>query len=631
MRTGQINVQTENIFPIIKKFLYSDHEIFLRELVSNAVDATQKLKVLAANGEYKGELGDLKVEVILDREAKTLTIRDYGIGMTDEEIDKYINQIAFSGAEEFVNQYQGKEGAEQIIGHFGLGFYSAFMVAERVQIQTLSRHEGAKAVQWESNGSPEFTITDIEKTQRGTDIVLYLNEEAEEFNDKNRIQGILSKYCKFLPIPVFFGTKTEYIDSPEGEKDDKGNVKRVAIEVPNQVNNVKPAWTIAPASLTEKDYQGFYRELYPSTFDAPLFNIHLNVDYPFHLTGILYFPKIKENVEVQRNKINLYSNQVFITDSVEEIVPEFLTLLHGVIDSPDIPLNVSRSYLQSDSNVKKISSHITKKVADKLAEMFQKDRKDFEEKWNDLYLFVQYGMLSDEKFAEKAKSFALVKNTEGSFFTMEEYLEKIKALQTNKSEEQIILYTSDAEGQFSYVKQAKDRGYDVLVLDGPLASHWIQKLEQQQEKVRFSRVDSDSLDKLIDKGEEIPSKLSKAEEEKLKPLFEEAVNKEKYTVQLESMPESEAPILITQPEFIRRMMEQQRMGGGGFYGAFPEMYQLVINENHPVMSKLLKMKSPRQKETVKQLVDLAMLSQGLLKGEALTDFIHRSVNGMVES
>lgn len=631
MRTGQINVQTENIFPIIKKFLYSDHEIFLRELVSNAVDATQKLKVLAANGEYKGDLGDLKVEVLLDREAKTLTIRDYGIGMTDEEIDKYINQIAFSGAEEFVNQYQGKEGAEQIIGHFGLGFYSAFMVAERVQIQTLSRHEGAKAVQWESNGSPEFTITEIEKPQRGTDIVLYLNEEAEEFNDKNRIQGILSKYCKFLPIPVFFGTKTEYIDSPEGEKDDKGNVKRVAIEVPNQVNNVKPAWTIAPASLTEEDYQSFYRELYPSTFDAPLFNIHLNVDYPFHLTGILYFPKIKENVEVQRNKINLYSNQVFITDSVEEIVPEFLTLLHGVIDSPDIPLNVSRSYLQSDSNVKKISSHITKKVADKLAEMFQKDRKDFEEKWNDLYLFVQYGMLSDEKFAEKAKSFALVKNTEASFFTMEEYLEKIKALQTNKSEEQIILYTSDAEGQFSYVKQAKDRGYDVLVLDGPLASHWIQKLEQQQEKVRFSRVDSDSLDKLIDKGEEIPSKLSKAEEEKLKPLFEEAVNKEKYTVQLESMPESEAPILITQPEFIRRMMEQQRMGGGGFYGAFPEMYQLVINENHPVMSKLLKMKSPRQKETVKQLVDLAMLSQGLLKGEALTDFIHRSVNGMVES
>ena len=631
MKTGQINVQTENIFPIIKKFLYSDHEIFLRELVSNAVDASQKLKVLAANGEYKGELGELKVEVIQDREAKTLTIRDYGIGMTEEEIDKYINQIAFSGAEEFVNQYKGKEGAEQIIGHFGLGFYSAFMVAERVQIQTLSRHEGAKAVQWESNGSPEFTLTEIEKSTRGTDIILYLNEDALEFNEKNRIQGILSKYCKFLPIPVFFGTKTEYIDSPEGEKDDKGNVKRVAVEVPNQVNNVKPAWTVAPASLTEEDYQGFYRELYPSTFDAPLFNIHLNVDYPFNLTGILYFPKIKENVEVQRNKINLYSNQVFITDSVEEIVPEFLTLLHGVIDSPDIPLNVSRSYLQSDANVKKISSHITKKVADKLAEMFNKDRKDFEDKWKDLYIFVQYGMLSDEKFAEKAKNFSLLKNTEGTYFTLEEYLEKIKPLQTNKEEEQIILYTSDAEGQFAYVKQAKDRGYDVVVLEGPLAPHWIQKLEQTNEKVRFSRVDSDSLEKLIDKGEEIPSKLSKAEEEKLKPLFEEVVNKEKYTVQLESMAESDAPIIITQPEFIRRMMEQQRMGGGGFYGAFPEMYQLVVNENHPVMGKLLKMKSVRQKDTVKQLVDLAMLSQGLLKGEALTDFIHRSVNGMIES
>lgn len=631
MKTGQINVQTENIFPIIKKFLYSDHEIFLRELVSNAVDASQKLKVLATNGEFKGEIGELKVEVLLDREAKTITIRDRGIGMTEEEIDKYINQIAFSGAEEFVNQYKGKEGAEQIIGHFGLGFYSAFMVAEKVQIQTLSRLEGAKAVQWESNGSPEFTIKEIEKAERGTDIILFLNEDALEFNDKPRIQGILSKYCKFLPIPVFFGTKTEYIDSPDGEKDDKGNLKRVAIEVPNQVNNVKPAWTVSPSSLSEEDYQSFYRELYPSTFEAPLFNIHLNVDYPFNLTGILYFPKIKENVEVQRNKINLYSNQVFITDSVEEIVPEFLTLLHGVIDSPDIPLNVSRSYLQSDSNVKKISAHITKKVADKLAEMFNKDRKDFEEKWNDLYIFVQYGMLSDEKFAEKAKSFALLKNTSGEYFTMEEYLEKIKTNQTNKSEETIILYTSDAEGQFSYVKQATDRAYDVIVLEGPLASHWIQKLEQSNEKVRFSRVDSDSLEKLIDKGEEIPSKLSAAEEEKLKPLFEGVVDKEKFTIQLASMPEQDAPIIITQPEFIRRMMEQQRMGGGGFYGAFPEMYQLVVNGNHPVISKVLKMKTARQQVSVKQLVDLAMLSQGLLKGEALTEFIQRSVSGMVES
>ena len=631
MKTGQINVQTENIFPIIKKFLYSDHEIFLRELVSNAVDATQKLKVLSSNGEYKGELGDLKVEVILDRENKTITIRDYGIGMTEEEIDKYINQIAFSGAEEFVTQYKGKEGAEQIIGHFGLGFYSAFMVAERVQIQSLSRLKGAQAVQWESNGSPEYTLSPIEKELRGTDIILYLNEDALEFNEKERIQGILSKYCKFLPIPVFFGNKTEYIDSPEGEKDDQVKVKRVAIEVPNQVNNVKPAWTLAPASLKEEDYQSFYRELYPTTFEAPLFNIHLNVDYPFNLTGILYFPKIKENVEVQRNKINLYSNQVFITDSVEEIVPEFLTLLHGVIDSPDIPLNVSRSYLQSDSNVKKISSHITKKVADKLGEMFTKDRKDFEEKWNDLYIFVQYGMLSDDKFSEKAKSFALVKNTENVYFTMEEYLEKIKGNQTNKNEETIILYTSDADGQFSYVKQAKDRELDVVVLEGPLAPHWIQKIEQSFEKVRFSRVDSDSLDKLIDKGEEIPSKLSKAEEEKIKPIFENVVNKDKFTVQIESMPEKEAPILITQPEFIRRMMEQQRMGGGGFYGAFPEMYQLVVNGNHPVMTKLLKMKGVKQKETVKQLVDLAMLSQGLLKGEALTEFIQRSVSEMIES
>ena len=423
MRTGQINVQTENIFPIIKKFLYSDHEIFLRELVSNAVDASQKLKVLSTNGEFKGELGELKVDVILDKEAKTLTIRDCGIGMTADEIDKYINQIAFSGAEEFVQQYKGKEGAEQIIGHFGLGFYSAFMVAEKVQIQTLSRHDGAQAVQWESNGSTEYTISDIEKEGRGTDIILYISEESAEFLEKSKISDILTKYCKFLSIPVFFGNKTEYIDSPEGEKDENGNVKRVAVDIPNQINNPQPAWTKAPVDLKQEDYDAFYRELYPMTFESPLFHIHLNVDYPFNLTGILYFPKIKENVEVQRNKINLYSNQVFITDSVAEIVPEFLTLLHGVIDSPDIPLNVSRSYLQSDGNVKKISAHITKKVADKLAEMFKKDRKDFEEKWKDLQIFVQYGSLSEDKFAEKSKSFSLLKNTEGGYFTPEEYKE----------------------------------------------------------------------------------------------------------------------------------------------------------------------------------------------------------------
>ena len=625
MKTGQINVQTENIFPIIKKFLYSDHEIFLRELVSNAVDASQKVKVLAATGEFKGEIGELKVEVILDKEAKTLTISDRGIGMTSDEIDKYINQIAFSGAEEFVKQYEGKEGAESIIGHFGLGFYSAFMVAEKVQIRTLSRHEGAQAVQWESNGSPEYTITEIEKADRGTDIVLFINDESIEFLEKQRIQGILDKYCKFLPIPVFFGNKTEYIDSPEGEKDDKGNVKRVAVDVPNQVNNPAPAWTKAPVDLTQEDYDNFYRELYPMSFDSPLFHIHLNVDYPFNLTGILYFPKIKENVEVQRNKINLYSNQVFITDSVAEIVPEFLTLLHGVIDSPDIPLNVSRSYLQSDGNVKKISSHITKKVADKLADMFKKDRADFESKWEDLKIFVEYGTLSDDKFAEKAKSFSLVKNAEGKYFTLEEYKEKIAPLQTNKDGKVVVLYTHDTDAQFGFVKAAKDRGYDVLVLDGPLVSHWIGKLEQSND-MSFARVDADTLDKLIQKSEEIPSKLTQEEEEQLKVVFEGSVNKEKFKVEFSSMSESEAPIIITQPEFIRRMMEQQKMGGGGFFGAFPETYQLVVNSNHPKVNELLQSTDEAVRaDKAKQLTDLALLSQGMLKGEALNRFIERSI------
>jgi molecular chaperone HtpG len=583
------------------------------------------MNVLAKSGEFKGDLGELKVEVILNKEEKTLTIRDRGIGMTADEIDKYINQIAFSGAEEFVQQYKGKEGAEQIIGHFGLGFYSAFMVAERVQIKTLSRHEGSQAVQWESNGSPEYVLTEIEKESRGTDIVLFINEESIEFLEKERIGGIINKYCKFLPIPVFFGNKTEYVDTPEGEKDEDGKVKRVAIDVPNQVNNVSPAWTKAPVDLSTEDYANFYRELYPSTFDDPLFHIHLNVDYPFNLTGILYFPKIKENVEVQRNKINLYCNQVFITDSVAEIVPEFLTLLHGVIDSPDIPLNVSRSYLQSDSNVKKISAHITKKVADKLAEMFKKDRKDFESKWDDLQIFVQYGILSEDKFAEKAKEFNLVKNTQNEYFTLEEYQEKIKALQTDKDNKVVVLYTSNPEEQFSFVKKAKDRGYDVLQLDGPLAAHWISKMEQSLENVSFVRVDSDSLDKLIKKTEEIPSKLSKEDEEKLKPVFESNVVKEKFTVQFESMSDSEAPIIITQPEFIRRMMEQQRMGGGGFYGAFPEMYNLTVNSNHPVVGSLLQKSDEEKQAVTKQLVDLALLAQGMLKGEALDQFIQRNI------
>ena len=629
MRTGQINVQTENIFPIIKKFLYSDHEIFLRELVSNAVDASQKMKVLSANGEFKGTIGELKVEVILDPVAKTLTIRDKGIGMTADEIDKYINQIAFSGAEEFVQKYSGKEGAEQIIGHFGLGFYSAFMVSEKVQILTLSRTKGAQAVQWESNGSPEYTITDVKKKSRGTDIILYINEESAEFLEKARVESVLNKYCKFLPIPVFFGMKTEYIDSPEGEKDDKGNIKRVAVEVPNQINNTQPAWTKAPVDLKEEDYDTFYRELYPATFEKPLFNIHLNVDYPFNLTGILYFPKIKENVEVQRNKINLYSNQVFITDSVAEIVPEFLTLLHGVIDSPDIPLNVSRSYLQSDSNVKKISSHITKKVADKLADMFKKDRKDFEQKWDDLQVFVQYGMLSEDKFSEKANGFTLLKNTEGLYFTIEEYKEKIKALQTDKDGKIIILYTNDAEEQYSYVKNAKDRGYDVLNLGGPLISHWLPKLEQSNEGFNFVRVDADTIDKLIRKSEDIPSKLAKEEEDTLKGLFENAINKEKFNVQFESMSEDSSPIVITQPEFIRRMMEQQKLGGGGgFYGAFPEMFTMTINSNHAAITGLTGKPEKKQQATIKQLTDLALLAQGLLKGEALSSFIDRNLKGI---
>ncbi|MEY4572191.1 MAG: hypothetical protein RLZ10_1417 [Bacteroidota bacterium] len=628
MKTGQIHVQTENIFPIIKKFLYSDHEIFLRELVSNAVDASQKLKFFAKNGEFKGEMGELKVEVILDKEEKTLTIRDRGIGMTAEEIDKYINQIAFSGAEEFVEKYKGTEGAEQIIGHFGLGFYSAFMVSEKVQIRTLARYDGAQAVQWESNGSPEYTITNIDKVDRGTDIVLFINEESIEFLEKNRISDILNKYCKFLPVPIVFGTKTEYIDSPEGEKDEDGKIKRVAVEVENQINNPEPAWTKAPIDLKQEDYDSFYRELYPMTFEQPLFHIHLNVDYPFNLTGILYFPKIKENVEVQRNKINLYSNQVFITDSVAEIVPEFLTLLHGVIDSPDIPLNVSRSYLQSDSNVKKISSHITKKVSDKLAEMFKNDRSDFEAKWDDLQIFVQYGTLTDDKFAEKAKTFTLVKTTDGKYYTLDELKDKVSPIQTDKDDKVVFLYSPDAEEHFSLVKKAKERGYEVILMNSPLAPHWISKMEQSFEKISFARVDADSLDNLIKKSEEIPSKLSKDEEEKVKGVFEGVVNKEKFTIQVQSMATDEAPIIVTQPEFIRRMMEQQKMGGGGFYGAFPEMYNLVVNANHDSISSILKKDEASQQESAKYLADLALLSQGMLKGEALDAFIEKSLKNL---
>lgn len=625
MKKGHISVETENIFPIIKKFLYSDHEIFLRELVSNAVDATQKLKVLSKNGEYDKEVKDLQVEVILDQAAKTLTIRDNGIGMTAEEIDKYINQIAFSGAEEFVQKYKDSENKESIIGHFGLGFYSAFMVAGKVEINTLGRYDDAKPVKWTSNGTTEYTIEASDRTTRGTDIILHITEESNEFLEEARIREILDRYCKFLPVPIIFGTTTQQIDDPSGEKDEDGNPKKISKEIPNQINNPFPAWTKAPVDLEKEDYAKFYNELYPSTFEEPLFHIHLNVDYPFNLTGILYFPKIKENVEVQKNKIQLYSNQVFITDNVEEIVPEFLTLLHGVIDSPDIPLNVSRSYLQSDSNVKKISAHISKKVSDKLKQMFNNNRKDFEEKWGDLRIFSEYGMLSDDKFAERAKAFHLMETTEGKFVTPEEFKEEVKATQTDKNGKTVFLYTNNKEEQYSFVKAANDRGYKVIELQGPLAAHWVQKMEMSLENISFARVDADTLDKLIQKDEEIPSKLSEKEQEELKPVFEGVVNKDMFKIQFESMSESEAPILITQPEFIRRMKEQQAMGGAGFFGAFPETYNMVINSNHPKISSILAAKGEEQTQKAKQITDLAMLAQGMLKGEALTDFVNRSI------
>lgn len=625
MQKGTINIQTENIFPIIKKFLYSDTEIFVRELVSNAVDATQKLKTLASAGEFKGKLGDLQVEVILDKDNKTITIRDNGIGMTADEVNKYINEIAFSGATEFVEKYKDKD-ANSIIGHFGLGFYSAFMAADKVQIRTLSYKEGSKAVQWESDGTPEFTITEIEKDTRGTDIVLFISEDASEYLEEARLSTVLNKYCKFLPVNIVFGEKSEFIDDPSGEKDEDGNVKKIETKVPNIINNTKPAWIKKPADLTDEDYKSFYHELYPFT-EEPLFHIHLNVDYPFNLTGILYFPKLKNNVEVQKNKIQLYSNQVFITDSVENIVPDFLTLLHGVIDSPDIPLNVSRSYLQSDSNVKKISTYITKKVADKLAQMFNNDRADFEAKWDDIKVFIQYGILSDDKFEEKAEKFNLFKDTEGKYYTSEEYKEAVKDNQTDKNDKLVYLYTHNVEEHHSIIERAKEKGYKVLVMDSPLDSHLITKLEQKL-NVSFARVDADTLDKLITKDEEIPSKLSKEEEEKLQPVFEANVDKEKFTVQFESLSETEKPVLITQSEFIRRMKEQQALGGGmNMMGNFPEMFNLVVNSNHPLISKILNESDTAKKESLaKQAIDLALLSNGMLKGAKLTNFINRSLN-----
>jgi molecular chaperone HtpG len=620
MSTGKINVQTENIFPIIKKFLYSDHEIFLRELVSNAVDATQKLKTLVALGESKAILDDLKIEVIIDKAAKTLTIRDKGLGMTAEEIEKYITQIAFSGAEEFVNKYKDKTPeANAIIGHFGLGFYSAFMVAKKVEINTLSHKEGATAVHWECDGSPDYKIEETKKSGRGTDIILHIADDSEEFLEQYRIQELLNKYCKFLPVEIKFGTKKQ--TEKVGDKD-------VETEIDNIINNPNPAWTKKPADLTDEDYKKFYRELYPMNFEDPLFHIHLNVDYPFNLTGILYFPKLNKTFETPKDKIQLYSNQVFVTDSVENIVPDFLMLLRGVIDSPDIPLNVSRSYLQSDGNVKKISAHITKKVADKLEELFKKDRADFESKWEDIKVFVQYGMLSEEKFYEKAQKFALLKNTDGKYFTLEEYADHVKTLQTDKDKKVVYLYTTKVDEQHSFIETAKERGYDVLVMDSPIDPHYINQLESKLQDTSFVRVDADTVEKLIKKDDAQPSKLSEEEQKTLKPVIEGVVPKEKFTVVFESLSEKDAPMIITKPEFMRRMKDMSALGGGGmnFYGSMPDMYNLIVNTNHPLISKILNEKeTEKQKQLTKQAADLAMLSQGLLKGEDMTRFIKRSV------
>lgn len=629
MQQGSINVQTENIFPIIKKFLYSDHEIFLRELVSNAVDATQKLKTLAGLGELKANTENLKVEVILDKEKKQLIIRDNGIGMTAEEVDKYINQIAFSGAEEFVEKYKDADTKNAIIGHFGLGFYSAFMVAEQVEIISKSQKPNSVPVKWTCDGSPNYTMEETKKKTKGTDIILHIAEDSTEFLEEARIGEILNKYCKFLPVPIKFGTN----ERTEQERDEEGKVveggKEEKIVEDNIVNNTDPAWTKTPSDLSEEDYKNFYRELYPMTFEEPLFHIHLNVDFPFNLTGVLYFPKLKNNLELQKNKISLYSNQVFITDNVENIVPEFLTLLHGVIDSPDIPLNVSRSYLQEDAAVKKISSHITKKVADKLNSMFKNDREDFEKKWEDIKVFIEYGMLTNEKFYDKAANFYLFKSVDGKYHTIEEYKEKIKDSQTDKDGKTIILYAQDEKEQYSFIQTATDRSYDVVVLDTPIASHLISKLEQKEDKLSFARVDADTIDKLIQKDEEIPSKLSDDEKEKLKPIIEGSVEKEKFNVQFESMSENDRPIIITQSEFMRRMKEQQMSGGGNMFGGMmPEMYNMVVNANHPLITDLKDLEETKQKETVGQLIDLALLSQNMLKGEAMSKFIQRSVDLM---
>ena len=682
MKNGKIGVTTENIFPVIKKFLYSEHEIFLRELISNAVDATQKLKTLSSMGEVKGELGDLTIHVAVDKAQKTLTVTDRGIGMTAEEVDKYINQIAFSGAEEFMEKYKN----QAIIGHFGLGFYSAFMVADRVEIFTRSWREGAKTVHWSCTGSPEFEMEETgEERDRGTTIVLHLSEDALEYAEESRIEELLKKYCRFLPVPIAFGKVKEWKDG-----------KYVDTDKDNIINNVDPLWTRKPTEITEEQYKEFYRELYPMS-DDPLFSIHLNIDYPFHLTGILYFPKIHNNFEIQKNRIQLYSNQVFVTDQVEGIVPEYLTLLHGVIDSPDIPLNVSRSYLQSDSNVRKISSYITRKVADRLQELFNTMRSDYESKWDDLKIFIQYGILTDEKFAEKAPDFMLWKNVEGKYFTPKEYTEKVKEAQTDKNKTVVFLYVDDPEEKYTSLEAAKAKGYDVLWMDGQLDSHYINWYESKNKDTRFVRVDSDVIDKLIQKEEQIKMSLTEAQQELLTPVFESQMPKDEkidYHISFEAMSPDEAPVVITQNEFMRRMKEMAAVGGGGmsqFYGQMPDHFTIAVNGNHPIVIDILsdvekaygdKLKTTTKKidaavaeekrfeetvrskkeeeltaeeksmreelskkvvtlrdernerlreigsenKLVKQIIDLALLTNGMLKGKNLTDFIQRSIS-----
>ena len=629
IKEGQIGVTTENIFPIIKKFLYSDHEIFLREVISNAVDATQKLKTLADKGEFKGELGDLSIRVSVDKKAKTITVSDHGIGMTADEVDQYINQIALSSANEFLDKY--KSDANAIIGHFGLGFYSTFMVSKKVEVITKSYKEGEQAVKWTSEGTPEYKIEAADKTDRGTDIVMYIDSENKDFLEKEKIEYLLNKYCKFLPVPIVFGKKQEWKDG-----------KYVDTDEDNVINDTNPLWKQKPAGLKDEDYLKFYRELYPMSMDEPLFWIHLNVDYPFHLTGILYFPRIKSNLDLQKNKIQLYCNQVFVTDSVEGIVPEFLTLLHGVIDSPDIPLNVSRSYLQSDSNVKKISNHITKKVADKLEELFKKDRPQYEQKWDSLKLFVQYGMLTEDKFYEKAVNFCLVKNIDDKYFTLDEYKTLIEGAQTDKNGTLVYLYANSKDDQYAHIDAAKSKGYDVLIMDGQLDIHWMGMIEQKFGKTRFVRVDSDTIDHLIQKEEvanvELTDKQKENMTEAVKSLLP-TVTKAEFDVDFKALSENDKPVQITQNEFSRRMKEMSAMQPGmAFYGEMPDMFQVVLNVNHPLIKQVINEVENREKDDMKayasenkklkQMIDLALLSNGMLKGEALSDFIKRSIDLM---